>query len=361
MRRISGLHVLLSIAVLLGVLALAIGAQAGAPKVSIRFNEGKWGKLPEKAVTNKAAQVVLVTATVHPAPHPEDMGFRYFHRRVEELSGGRVSTNYYPGGMLTNDARDLLDLNIKGDVDLTRHDSAAVKSISPSFELMSGLFLFDNPSHVYRFMERKEFLEPTRKNLEENNLVLLGSFAFARHLYTSKPVKLLNDLKGMKIRTMEIPVVMRAWNALGANATPLPFGELYTALQTGLVDGGEGSATAYFSNRFHEVAKYLNAIYYKYESVSLIMNQKKYASLPPDLKRAVDQAARETVDLIREVYADWEEDVFGTLRAQKAVVITQKEMQDFPKWRERVRDAKINEAVFKTAGEGLAPLVEQAR
>ncbi len=190
---------------------------------------------------------------------------------------------------------------------------------------------------------------------------MLGSFAFARHLYTSKPVKSLNDLKGMKIRTMEIPVVMHAWNALGANATPLPFGELYTGLQTGLLDGGEGSATAYFSNRFHEVAKYLNAIYYKYESVSLIINQKKYGSLPPDLKRAVDQAARETVDLIREVYADWEEDVFGTLRQQKAVVITQKEMQDFPKWRERVRDAKINEAVFKTAGEGLAPLVEQAR
>jgi TRAP-type C4-dicarboxylate transport system substrate-binding protein len=160
---------------------------------------------------------------------------------------------------------------------------------------------------------------------------------------------------------MEIPIVMQAWNVLGANATPLPFGELYTGLQTGMLDGGEGSATAYFSGRFHEVAKYLNAIYYKYESVSLIISTKKYGTLPPDLKSAVDQAARETVELIREVYADWEEDVFGTLRQQKTVVITQKEMQDFPKWRERIRDAKINEAVFKTAGEGLAPLVEQAR
>lgn len=352
--------------VVLGMVSLLIGVQsseagAAAGRVSIRYNEAKWGKLPEKATTNKSAKFVLVTATVHPAPHPEDMAMRYFHKRLEDLTNSRMSTNYYAGGILTQDARDLLDLNIKGDIDFTRHDEASMASLSPPFELVGGVFLFDNPQHIYKVSEGKEFIERTKKDFEKTNLLLVGSFCFGRHVYTRKPVRSLAELKGMKIRTMEIRSVMDAWNALGANATPLPFGELYTSLQTGLVDGGEGSATAYYSNKFHEVAKYLAVINFKYSTVSFVMNKKKFDSLPSDLQKAIMQAGKETLELTREIYADWENDVLDTLKASGVTVITQKEMADYPAWRQRIREAGVNAALFKKAGTEFERLVEEAR
>jgi TRAP-type C4-dicarboxylate transport system substrate-binding protein len=351
--------------VLLGIVTLPVGlkdsdAEAAAAAINLKYNEAKWGKLPDKAVTNKNAKIVLVTATIHPAPHYEDMAMRFFHKRLEDLTNSRMSTNYYAGGVLTKDSRELMDMNIKGDVDFTRLDES-LGAISPVFELGGGVFLFDSPEHMYRIMDGKEFIEKTQKDLERNNLVILGTFGMARQLYTRKSVRSLNDLKGMKIRTMEIPSVMHAWNALGASATPLSFGEFFTSLQTGLVDGGEGSATAYYSSKFQEVAKYIAVINYKYGYVSYAMNKKKLDSLPSDLQKAVVQAGKEAVELTREICVDWDTDVYEKLKASGVTVVTQKEIPDFPVWRQRIREARVNAELFKRAGTEFERLVEEAR
>lgn len=337
-------------------------ARPVAPEeVQIRYNEQKWGRLPESVVSNRRAEFTLVTATSHAAPHPEDMGFRYFHRRVEELTNGRVTTNYFPGGMLARDARDILDLNVKGDIAVTRHDEASFTSIAPAYEIVSGLFLFDDPQHLYRFLEHPTFQARFANELGKNNLVALGSWSFARHLYTRNPVANLGDLRNLKVRTMEIPVVMQAWNALGANATPLPFGDLFTGLQTGLVGGAEGSATAYYSNKFFEVARYLTLVNYKFSTVSLTINKQMLDSMPPDVQVAVRKAGAETVELIREVYDVWEQDIVQQLGRVGVVVATQSRIADFDAWRERIRSGGLNAALLQRTDPSFESLIESLR
>jgi tripartite ATP-independent transporter DctP family solute receptor len=335
---------------------------SGRPsEVQIRYDAQKWGGIPDKIDPNKSAQTILVTASVHPAPHPEDMALRYFHRRLEELTAGKVSTNYFPGGMLAQDARDVLDLNVKGDIDITRHDEAALNSIVPTYEILSSLFLFSNPTHVYKFMERPEFSKRFDRDLAKNNLVCFGSFSFGRHLYSKQPVKSLDDLRGLKVRTMEIPVVMRAWNELGANSTPLPFSDLFTGLQTGLIGAGEGSATAYYSNKFYEVAKFFEVIYYKQSVQTYTVNKKKYDSLITDSQKAIMQAGKDAVRLTREIYADWEDDIMDSMVKAGVEIINQNDILDYSKWIDRIRDSGVNNDLIQRTDPAFEDLIEQTR
>ncbi len=326
-------------------------------------NEAKWGKIPEKVVPNKGAKYTLITASLHPSPHPEDMAFRFFHRRVEELTQSKVTTNYYPDGVLApGGARDLLDQVRKGDVHVTRLDGSAVISISKPFEITNGLFLFDNPHHIYRFMETDAYQKKIMADFDKAGLTGFGAFSFARHVYTTKtPILGLSDLKGLKIRTMEIPSVMAAWNALGANATPLPWGDLFNALQTGLVGGGEGSATAFYAAKLYEVAKNFTAIYYKYSSIYYVMNQKTLNKLPQDLRKAVIQAGQESVELTREIYIDWEKDVFDFIKKQGVKVFSNEGIKDYPNWRKVISDAKVNDKILSRAGQEFKQIVEETR
>ena len=210
-------------------------------------------------------------------------------------------------------------------------------------------------------MERPEFIAKVENAMAEKNLIGLGSFAFARHFYAKNSIKSLNDLKGLKIRTMEIPVVMQAWNALGANATPLPFGDLFTGLQTGLVGAAEGSATAYYSNKFYEVAKYLVLVYYKQTIVTYTVNKKKFESFNTDIQKAIRQAGRETSELVREIYADWDKDIMDNLSKIGVVIVNQKDITDYNEWMERIKAAKLNDSLFQRTDRAFEKLIEITR
>lgn len=325
-------------------------------------NEEKWGKIPDQINPSKDAKYTLITATMHPAPHPEDIAFKYFHKRVEELTNGVVTTSYFPGGVLfPGGDRDVLTQVRKGDVSVSRVDASSMTSISPTSEIGAAIFLFDSPKHIYRFTERKEFKQIVDNDLLDKGIVNFGVVAFARHLYTRLPVKSLDDLKGLKIRTMEVPSVMDAWNALGANATPLPWGELFTSLQTRLVDGAEGSATAFYSARFYEIVKNFTAVYYKYSTIYFVANKDTLNALPEDLRKLVIQAGRETVQLTREIYEDWESDVFKFISKQGIKVYLQQDITDYNNWRDIIDKANINKDIFEKVGSEFKEIIEETR
>ena len=177
-------------------------------------------------------------------------------------------------------------------------------------------------------------------------------------IYSKNPIKSLDDLKGKKIRTMEDEVIMNAWAALGALPTPMPFSELYTSIQTGVVDGAEGSATAYTSNRLYEVAPYLSMIDYMLVSVSLIMNEESYKKLPDDLQQVVDQATSETIEYVQGLYRGSENEALEEAKTGGATIIN---VEDLSKWREKVAAAGVAESVFEELNPETLKLLEEYR
>ena len=148
--------------------------------------------------------------------------------------------------------------------------------------------------------------------------MLLGYFeAGLRHLMTrDRLVERIEDLEGLKIRTMENPLHLRAFEAFGANPLPMAYGEVYTASEQGVIDGAEAARSNYFSKRFYEVAPNWAEIGWMYLVSPLVMSQRFYSSLSPDDQEAVRAAAAKAVAWEREEYQRQDEEAFERLEAE---------------------------------------------
>ncbi|NLM95784.1 MAG: TRAP transporter substrate-binding protein [Firmicutes bacterium] len=341
--------------VLMGLLLVGLNVFASA----LEPDPNVWGVVPERVEPSPNAEYVLVTATLHPAPHPEDVMFRYFHRRLEELTNGRATTDYFADGILAPGGdRDLLEQVQSGDIDIARVTDSLIAAVVPGHEVFQAPYLFSDTEHLHRVADSSEFQDLTKDDFTKAGHVYKGTWAFARHLYSTDPIKSLTDLSGVRVRTMEVPVIMDAWQALGAVPTPLPWGEVYTGLQTGLVHAAEGSATAYFSNRMYEVAKHFSAISYMYAPITMIINAKAYNSWPADIREAVDIACQESVELVRELYQTWEYEVFAEMEENGAVIYGPEDIPDLNEWQAAVAKAGVNDDLFRRTGQEYLAIIE---
>ena len=176
-------------------------------------------------------------------------------------------------------------------------------------------YLFRDRPHMYGVLDGpigRSFAGP----LEERGLVLLGYFeAGLRHLMTrDRLVERTEDLEGLKIRTMENPLHLRSFEAFGASPLPMAYGEVYTALEQGVIDGAEAARSNYFSKRFFEVAPNWSEIGWMYLVAPLVMSERLFSSLAEEDRRAVRAAARKAVAGEREEYRRQDREALGKLR-----------------------------------------------
>lgn len=305
-------------------------------------------------VLAQEAEYVWRTEYPHPEPHAEYSMMVFLKDRLEELSGGRIKLEIYY--TFTRSPRESWDFITHGNLDIARYDQTPLLAIDENWKISSLPFFWENGEQLEELLNSYEFKEIVEPKFSEAGVKYIGSWAFPRHLYTRDPVKSLDDLKGKKIRTMEDEIIMRSWSALGAIPTPMPFGELFTSLQTGVVDGAEGSATAYTSNRFFEVAPYFSKIDYMLVSVSLIMNKNSYDKLPDDLKLVVDEVMSETIEYVQGLYRDWEDRALEEAKAEGAIIVY---VEDLPRWRELISEAGILESVFGDISHRTFQLIEK--
>ncbi len=162
-----------------------------------------------------------------------------------------------------------------------------------------------------------------RKSIEAKGLVTLKFWGngFRSVTNNKRPIKTPDDLKGLKLRTMENPLQIAAWKALGANPTPMAFGEVFTALQQGTVDGQENPYTLIVNMRFHEVQKYLTTSQHVYTAVAPVFNKAFYDSLSPDQKKLVNAAFDEATIVQREMLVKLETAAIDAI-AKQGVEIT---------------------------------------
>jgi TRAP-type C4-dicarboxylate transport system substrate-binding protein len=182
-------------------------------------------------------------------------------------------------------------------------------------------------------------------------VLFIGSFGSGRDLQTRKPVRVPADLKGVKIRANPTPVDQSTFRAWGANPTPVDWGQMYSALQQGIVDGMQVDAFAYYSIKAYEVVKYNMRLGYQADFATVFINPKKLASLAPHHQTAILEAGREAGVWQRKHAADELATVFEQLKKQ-GVEIYQPTPEQYAQW------TSVRERVWQEVGEQLKGKVD---
>ncbi len=219
-----------------------------------------------------------------------------FKSELERLSAGRIQVELYPAGQL-GDQRSSVEQIAKGTLEMCNISVGVLASLYyDKLGIVDMPFLFDSRAQAARALDvRQPFIRKmVDECIEETGIRILNLAPFGpRHLTNNKrPVHSPADMKGLKIRTMEVIPHMKLMESLGANPTPIPFLELYTSLQTGVVDGQENPLQAVDVMKFYQVQKYVTITNHVMGIGGNLINEKFYQALPEDLKVALVEADR---------------------------------------------------------------------
>ena len=218
-----------------------------------------------------------------------------FKKDIEEKSGGRISVELYPNAQLGGD-RELIESVQLGTVQVAIPATSALAGFDKRFQVFDLPFLFKSKETAFKALDGElgHKVDELLKPLGMRNLGY-GENGY-RHITNSRgPVHKPEDLKGIKLRTMENPLHLAFFKMLGANPTPMSFGELYTALQQGTVDGQENPVVLVYTSKFYEVQKFYSLTGHVYSATMLVANDDFFASMPEDLWKIVEDAGKRYV------------------------------------------------------------------
>jgi tripartite ATP-independent transporter DctP family solute receptor len=236
------------------------------------------------------------------AEHPVHKAMLFMAERLAEKSGGRLRLEIFPNGQLGQEREFVEQLQL-GCMDLTKVSAASLESFVPEMGVFSVPYVFRDAGHFWRVMESpvgRRFLSAAEsKGLHGVCYYDSGS----RNFYTlKKQIRTPDDLAGMKIRVITSKTQMEMAKALGASPTPIPWGELYTALQQGVVDGAENNPPSFITARHYEVCKFFSMDEHTRVPDVVVMSDVVWKSLAPDLQKALQEAADESSVFQRELW-----------------------------------------------------------
>jgi tripartite ATP-independent transporter DctP family solute receptor len=254
-------------------------------------------------------------------------------RLLEERSGGRLRTKLFPGGVL-GEERDTLEITIFGGLDFNRVNLGPLNSIAKETLVPTLPFMFRSIAHMRNSMDGAPG-DAILKSLEPHGLVGLCFYdSGARSFYTTdRLIERPEDLAGLKIRVQSSDIFVSLVEALGGDATPMAYGEVYQGLLQGVIDGAENNWPSYESTRHFEAAKYYSLTRHVMAPEVLLMSAKRWAKLSSEDQALIRQCARDSVPLMRDI---WDARV-----AQSRAIVMEAGVQliepDIAPFQERVR------------------------
>lgn len=245
---------------------------------------------------------ILRGADTHPEGYPTVEGVKAMARMLDERSGGRLRTKLYPGSVL-GEERDTLEITIFGGLDFNRVNLGPLNSIAKETLVPTLPFMFRSIAHMRNAMDGAPG-EAILKALEPHGLIGLCFYdSGARSFYTTgRLIERPEDLAGLKIRVQNSDLFVSMVEALGGDATPMAFGEVYQGLLQGVVDGAENNWPSYESTRHFEAAKYYSLTRHVMAPEVLVMSAKRWAKLEPADKALVRQCAKDSVPKMRGIW-----------------------------------------------------------
>jgi tripartite ATP-independent transporter DctP family solute receptor len=223
------------------------------------------------------------------------VAYDLFSARLKALSKGTMLVDQYPGAQLGQEPQ-LLQLVKSGDIDFAIVSSANTATISPQAGVMSLHFLFRSEDHIVKSLGDQKIFEAIRDMIDNTvqgiHVIGLGTQGF-RHLYGRKEIRKVEDLKGLKVRVQATATEDAMFPAYGAQTVHLPFGSVYTSLQTGVVDFAENAVNVYLINKHYEVAPILSLSEHEANNAIVWISDKLWQSLSAEQKQWVLTAARD--------------------------------------------------------------------
>ncbi len=272
---------------------------------------------------------VLKYATVTAEDHPYNTGGRKFAELVEEKTNGTVKINVYPASQL-GDERDLMEGMQLGTIDFVITSLGVAASFVPESDLFNLPFLFKDADH---FVEVARGPVGQRLLDEFDNVDLkglaIGGPIFRVPMNDKRPINAPEDFKGLSFRLMEVPLHMDTYKALGASPTPIPFGELYTALQLGTVDGNENAVATFWSSKFHEVQKYMTMLPVFSNGCMLVMSKITWEKLSPNQQQAVLDSVEGGIGTLDSDYLAMDEEGLVGMEKDGLIVNTPSDIAPF--------------------------------
>jgi C4-dicarboxylate-binding protein DctP len=248
-----------------------------------------------------AADYTLKVSHVVSASTPKGKAADFFEKRVEELTGGKIDVQVFPNSQLYGDGEEMKAL-VMNNVQLIMPSLSKFTSVAPQMQLFDLPFLFRDKEHLYKVMDG-EVGDVLKSKVNEKKQMMAMDYwdAGFKHFSSSKKA-IVNpeDAAGMKYRIQSSKVLEAQFKAVGGNPQVLPFSEVYSALQQGVVDATENPLSNFYTKKFHEVQSSLTLSSHGYLGYLVVMNEQFWNKLPKDLQEKVLQAMKEATKLERE-------------------------------------------------------------
>jgi tripartite ATP-independent transporter DctP family solute receptor len=286
------------------------------------------------------------SADIHPDGYPTVEAVKFMGERLKALTNGKHTVKVFNNSALGNE-KDTIEQTKIGALAMTRVNVAPMNNICAETQVPTMPFLFRSKEHMRHVLDGPIGEEILAACAPQGFVGLAYYDSGARSLYTAKkPVKSLADAKGLKIRVQQSDLWVSLLEAMGANATPMPYGEVYTALKTGLVDGAENNYPSYESSRHFEVAKYYAMTEHSMAPELLLFSKRTWDTLSPEDQKAIRQAAKESVPYMRKLWDEREEKSLAIVKAGGAEII-KVDKASFQNAMKPVYDKFINDAKLK--------------
>ncbi|NRD23086.1 TRAP transporter substrate-binding protein [Winogradskyella litoriviva] len=300
---------------------------------------------------------VLYLGHTLPQTHPVHKGILEFQKSLETKSNGTLKVKIFPDAQLGSE-REVLELLQIGSVAATKVSAATLSNFVPEYHILGIPYLFKDKEHQFEVLEG----EVGKSILEKGSKFWLRGLCYydagSRSFYTSnKAIRTPDDLKGLKIRVMNNQMAINMVNSMGGSATPLAYGELYTAIQQGVVDGAENNPPSFVSSNHYEISKYYTLDQHSSVPDVLLIGTKFWDKLSEQEKIWVQEAADESAQAQKKFWSDSVEESMKiakeagveiivpkkSLFAEKSKSVVEDFVKEFPEMKPLVNKIKSND------------------
>jgi tripartite ATP-independent transporter DctP family solute receptor len=277
-------------------------------------------------------KATMKMGSTQPSDHPYMVGAQKFADLIKQRTNGRIVINLYPSSQLGKGEREMVESMKQGTIELVVSSTGPLGGFSPSINILDIPYLFRDYAHVDAVLDGpigRQLLN----DMDKHGIVGMAFWENGfRHLTNSKvATKNVEQAKGLKIRVMENKVHLLAWKTAGLNPTPMAWGELYPALQQGVIDGQENPVAVFYSAKFWEVQKYFAMTYHVYSPAPFMMSKKKFQAMPKADQDLFMKTALEVAVFQRKLNRDDEEAKLKEMAGKGLVVIRDVDKASFAK------------------------------
>ena len=269
------------------------------------------------------------SADVHPSDYPTVEAVRFVGKQLSEQTNGRLGIKVFPNGALGNEKDTIEQLKIGG-LEMMRVNVAPLNNVVPETMVTALPFIFRSTEHMRTVLDGP-IGDEILASMESQGMIGLAFYdSGSRSMYSvSKPYKTLADIKGAKIRVQQSDLFVAMVQALGANATPMPYGEVYTALKTGIVDAAENNYPSFESSRHFEAAKYFTLTEHAMAPEVLVFSKVVWDRLSKDDQALIRKAAKDSVAHMRKLWDEREMKSKDTVIKGGAQIVEVTNKQEF--------------------------------